>query len=464
MKHVGDCEVMGLLGRGGEGLVYKVRMPVTGRLAALKLFHPTEFLASLVNRDELLRRFLGEARIMGRLEHDNIVQVLGVGQHGEDPYCLLEYFCRDLGQTVGESWRVEAGSRPQPLPRAVGFVLQTLSGLARLHYAGLVHRDIKPANLLLDAADRVKIADFGLSALRGEIRAHAPGLKVGSPFYAAPEQERDPDRAGPQADLYSAAMVLHRLLFGCVTEEPPTGSRRPSLLSPDMDRQWDQFFASALSPDPAERPASAKAMAARLSSLMDHWRERLGHACALPDRFPEDRPETDPDARAHAPRNRPAKARDDEARRLFGLDELFRPLRYARPDFHRQGAVVFDRRTGLAWQWSGCDYPLDWFEAAQYVEHLDRTRLAGLSGWRLPTVDELSGLLTPPRRFADHCVDDVFDPQVRLLWSADRRTFTQAWCADAWQGAFCPADTTCRRYVRAVSDGRQPGETEAQTR
>ena len=358
MKTVGDFEVLGLLGRGGEGLVYKVRMPVTGRLAALKLFHPTEFLATLVGRDELERRFLGEARILGRLEHDNIVQALGVGRHGESPFYLLEYFCRDLGQTVGESWRVEAKSRPQPLPRAAGFVLQTLSGLARLHHAGLVHRDIKPANLLLDASDRVKIADFGLSALRGETGAHAPGLKVGSPFYAAPEQERDPGRAGPQADLYSAAMVLHRLLFGRVTEEPPAGPNRPSLLSPDMDRRWDRFFAAALSPDPAKRPASARAMAAQLTALMDDWRKRLGQACALPERLFQEDPLKGASDPPRKPRNRPVKARDAEARRLFGLDELFRPLRYSLADFASRATWCATGRP--AWCGSGPAASIPW--------------------------------------------------------------------------------------------------------
>ena len=84
------------------------------------------------------------------------------------------------------------------------------------------------------------------------------------------------------------------------------------------------------------------------------------------------------------------------------------------------------------------------------MRDLNATGFSGARDWRLPTVPELAGILTPPPEFTGHCLSPVFDGEQRLLWSADRRAFTQAWFADAELGAFAWADLTCRRHVRAV--------------
>ncbi|GFK93534.1 Serine/threonine-protein kinase PrkC [Fundidesulfovibrio magnetotacticus] len=445
MRRIGRYRIRGLLGRGGMGAVYKVEEPVTGRIHALKLLAPRPFLESLWGRREIERRFVAEAVALAGLDHPNIAAVRGFGRSKGRPYFLMDYFCRDLGQVLGESDRVEEPTRALPLPRATGYALQTLEGLARLHHAGLVHRDIKPFNLLISGEDQVKITDFGLSRTRGAPFSALPGLKVGSPYYAAPEQEDDPDSAGPRADLYSLGVTLHRMLTGLL---PDSQGPKPSEFSPDLDHAWDDFFLRILAPDPAERHRDAAAAAAELRVLVQAWRRRLERACrmaahAVPP--PRHAPgATAPQTRA------PLRISGRHARELLGLDHLWRPEPAPVPQLERQGGVVHDAATGLDWQTGGSPYAQDWHEAHAYARHLHQTSYAGRDGWRLPTAQELASLLTPPARFAEHCETPPFDPAQRLLWSADRRTFTQAWFADLELGALSWADTTCPRHVRAV--------------
>jgi serine/threonine-protein kinase len=347
--------------------------------------------------------------------------------------------------------------------------LQALDGLARLHAAGVIHRDVKPANLLLTDDDRIKIADFGFSRTRGEFLPVSPGLRVGSPFYASPEQEADPDRAGPRADLFSLGVTLHRMLTGFLPgsaggaiEGVPAEELLPSGLSRDLDGDWDDFFRRCLSFDPAARPEDADAMARELAALLAAWRKRLARACGPEGDFPAAPPqeplrEGDEPSGTVRPRSLPIKAFGPGARDILGLDELWRPRRLsAARQAEMPGSAsetVLDRATGLVWQRGGSRFPLNWAQARDYVTQLNAGAYGGAACWRLPTVEELCTILTPPPEFTGHCLPPAFDASKRLIWSADRRAFTQAWFADAEQGAFSFADVTCLRYVRAVRPG-----------
>lgn len=430
------------------GAVYKVAMPVTGKILALKLLAPSPFLASLVGRAEIERRFTAEATALAGLNHPNVAAVWDFGRAGRRPYFLMEYYCRDLGQVIGETAEVEAPTRRLPLPRALSYALQTLEGLARLHHAGIVHRDIKPFNLLLTDEDQVKITDFGLSRVRGEALARSPGLKVGSPYYAAPEQEDDPDRAGPRADLYSVGVALYRMLTGVLPVWPLQGERLPSALSRDLEGGWDDFFLRALALRPEARHQDAREMAAELTALQETWKTRLERACRLEEENPPRPCPVRPDQiRA---RMAPAKVFGKNAREALGLDELWRPSCYALQRLVPGTDTVLDEASGLEWQRGGSLYRVTWHEAHEYLTDLNVAGFAGAGDWRLPTVEELASILTPPPEFTGHCLSKVFDDGLRLLWSADRRAFTQAWFADTELGAFAWADMTCRRHVRAV--------------
>lgn len=418
---IGRYTVCGLLGRGGMGAVYKVRQPVTGRIAALKLLRPADALADLSDMDDLRRRFLHEAQVMAALDHPHVAAVwdvdvapagtlrlpsgddfcpppaawgegeggtgkvdgagdLGsagdmaiappedcdperdraarVARFGDLPFFVMEYYCLNLGLLIGESYRVEAPTRRLPLPRACRYAAQTLDALARMHHAGVIHRDVKPFNIMVTAEDDVKLIDFGLSRLRGETQRLPRGVKVGSPYYAAPEQERDPDAADGRADLFAVGVMLFRMLTGVLPTDESFGGRIPrvSKRHADLDTAWDDFFARAMARDPAARFADARTMAAELDALVAAWRQRVDAVCLLPegDGAPGDAGDakatstgdaagsglSDSAGRAAANavvpgpiapvrstpvRSAPVKVMPRHARALFGLDELWRP-------------------------------------------------------------------------------------------------------------------------------------------
>jgi len=429
------------------GAVYKVRLPAVGKVLALKLLAPRPELVALLGREEVRRLFIHEAATMGRIRHPNLVEVWDFQDDARHTFLVMEYYCRNLGTMIGETYDLGAPSRILSLDKAVYYARQALAGLARLHYAGLVHRDIKPFNLLITDQDTVKVTDFGLSRLRGEIRPHPPQLKIGSPYYTAPEQERNPERAGPRSDLYAVGVMLRRMLTGRLPADPKT---EPSRINKALDEDWDAFLAKAAHPDAKERFPGAKEMFETLNELQAAWTKRKDQVC----RFQAEPVTSAPviSTQARALRSRPIKVPPGQARAVFDLDELGRPNQYWGHDFQtRPDGTVADLTAGLVWQGSGSDYPLIWTEAGEYVDRLNRERWADRTDWRLPTVDELLTLLSPPRIEEDYCLETVFDRDKKWLWSADRRSAVAAWIVSADLGYVDRQDFTCPAYVRAVS-------------
>ncbi|TDT86260.1 serine/threonine-protein kinase [Pseudodesulfovibrio indicus] len=450
--HIGRYEIRGLLGRGGMGAVYKAAMPVTGRIVALKALRPTEILEDLVGADRLAEMFFQEAATMAAINHPNVAAVLDVDRGGGTvpPHFTMEYFCGNLGSLMGETYEVERESRRLGVEASLAMARGMLRGLDRLHYEGVIHRDVKPFNVML-AADQgglgtVKLIDFGLSKLRGERTTAHKGMVVGSPYYAAPEQEADPESADERSDLYSVGVTLHRMLTG---QLPDLKDAQPlGVLHADLDRSWDDFFATALARDPSDRFRDGRAMLDALDELEARWRERMDAVCAPPDLLAEPAP-TAPGKRL---RSAPLKVGLKEARAVFGLDDLWRPKAYASGTFLDNGdGTVTDRATGLIWEKFGSRYPLTWERAEAHARRLDKNRYAGRTGWRLPTVDELATLFTGRTEPGEFCLQPAFDPLKSRLWSADAKAFTAAWYADAELGFVSWQDRTCRFFARAVT-------------
>jgi len=452
MRTIGKYEILGLLGRGGMGAVYKVRLPGAGRIMALKLLAPRENLVDLLGAEEVARRFLDEARALGGLEHENIVRVCDFDHHQGRPFFVMEHYCDNLSVLIGEADRVETPTRRLSLSRAVSYARQTLSGLARLHHAGIVHRDVKPGNLLISGDDIIKIADFGLSAVRGRGAKGPKSLKIGSPFYCAPEQERDPAAAGPPADLFSASVTLERLLTGLIPKEPGGRATKPSRLNADLDADWDAFFEKGRRPDPRQRFQSAKDMIRALDALHAAWSERIDAVCRLeegPEYFGKHLVFARPVPGSL--RAAPVKAGPAQARQAFAVDMLLRPKPYLENDFADNGdATVSDAASGLMWQKGGSDYPVNFAEARDHAWQLNEMAFAGHTDWRLPTVAELLSLIRPEPKRGGHCLPNALTPIARRLWSADARSFVSGWFADVDTGFIGFADHSCRLGVRAV--------------
>ena len=447
MKKIGKYEVCGLLGKGGMGLVYKVRMPVIGKIVALKLLAPHPNLVELLGEEEVRRRFVSEAVTMASLRHPHIVSIWDFHDTPELTFFVMEYYCNNLGLIMGETYRVENPSRMLSVDKAIDYIHQILVGLSRLHQAGIIHRDVKPYNIMVTDQDAVKIGDFGLSKLRGEAFRGPDNLMVGSPYYAAPEQEEDPNQVDCRADLYPVGMMLYRMLAG---ELPIDGFKSLAESNPDLDAAWDGFVLKAVAEERESRFATAKEMLEALNDLQVAWEAKKEKVCEMP---PAGMPKsTGKDLSEQALRSRSVKVDPQQARAVFGADALWRPVHYVINDFQENSdGTVTDKATGLLWEQAGSDYPMTWHEAHGYIEQLNRGRFAGSANWRLPTTDELMSLLTPAPRAADLCIEPIFDQGKRWLWSSDRRSFVAAWYVSIDMGFISWQDFTCYYYVRAVS-------------
>jgi serine/threonine-protein kinase len=446
MNRIGRYKISGLLGRGGMSKVYKVQLPVVEKIVALKLLDPDPLLVDLIGMNKIRDLFISEAKKLAELRHPNIVEIWNFDEADGRPFYLMDYYFKNLAVMIGETRWTDRPSRIIRLDKAIEIVRQILSGLACLHHAGIIHRDIKPFNILLTDLDTVKICDFGLSKLRGEKVSVPSNLNVGSPWYAPPEQEADPNLVDSSADLYATGVTLYRMLTGKLPDESP---EQPSQNNPDLDEAWDNFLLKSIAHKPAERFKRATDMLNELESLETAWQQRQNLICSIPESPIVD--QTKPEAIRL--RKDPVKIAPQEARRSFRLDQLWRPHQYIRNVFKTENHdLISDAITGLMWQKTGSKYPLTWQQARKYVDNLNQREYAGYNSWRLPTVDELMSLLADTPHGEDYCIAPVFDPTQQTIWSCDRRSFTAAWFVSVHMGFVWWQDFSAYFYVRAVSD------------
>jgi serine/threonine-protein kinase len=443
MRFIGKYKILGLLGRGGMARVYKVFDPDNDQLLSLKLLWPQPILSSQLGQEEIQRRFLAEAKTMQALEHPNIARVIEWGQDCGLTYMVQEYLCLNLSLLLGESRNAELPSRPISPLKALHITRQTLLGLQKLHQAGIVHRDIKPANLMLNLQEEVRIIDLGLSKLRGEVQNNPQGMLVGSPYYAAPEQLDNPDSVDPTSDLYSVAVVLHRMITGQVPDSSPWASGKDGLLG----RQWTAFLHKALALDPGQRFVSASDMQKALQSLEEEWSTRREEICSMPE----------PRLYTWDPGGRPLRKEPlftGSTGAVFEplLDRLLQPQGYLENDFHFLEQGVLDAATGLVWSYHASRTPLTHNEALHFAARQETTNLP----WRLPTLEELLSLLQPRQSLEEVCAPPLKQLEgISRLWSSDQQTKSKAWILDLEQGAAMAQDKLCRFQVIPVRDAER---------
>jgi serine/threonine protein kinase len=277
---IGRYPIIGLLGSGTMGRVYRVSIPGSDDTAALKLFHPLPGLKKKVGLSELKAQFLHEAGLLSDICHPNVVDIQAVDETETGLFYLMAYYSRNLGQLIGESYWADQPSRTISMDKACQYMNQMLAGLSCLHSADIIHRDIKPFNIMLSDTGTLKIVDFGLSRRRGETRVFSSDhLAIGTPFYTAPEQTYSPDTADQRADLYSAGVVLYRMVTGHLPQSPPVP---PSQLNPMLDARCDHFILKAMAPDPDARFQSADIMADQLNLFKQMYIQTKEKACPPP--------------------------------------------------------------------------------------------------------------------------------------------------------------------------------------
>ncbi len=200
-SNIGRYRILGLLGQGAMGVVYRGRDDALERDVAIKVMSAT-VLADQEARD----RFVKEARAAARLQHPNIVTIYELGQHEGLPFMALE-----LLEGMDLQRAIEAGIRPDP-KLTLPIILQLLAGLGHAHEHGIIHRDVKPSNVFLPHGRPVKIMDFGVARVGGAGMA-TQGMVVGTPTYMSPEQVKGGHLDG-RSDLFSAGLILYELVTG----------------------------------------------------------------------------------------------------------------------------------------------------------------------------------------------------------------------------------------------------------
>jgi len=418
---IGRYNILGTLGRGGMAEVYKVWHQALGRVMALKLLQPHQLLNELMGEDKVRSAFLREARLLGSCDHRNIASIWDLDEDRGRPFMVLEYLCMNVGDLIGEGRVVENGTRIVPPRTALDFVRQTLTGLEYLHGLGIVHLDIKPGNLMLGSDGTIKLIDLGLSRLRGEAWVKPRGLKIGSPYYAAPEQEDNPEKADARADLYALGVVLHRLVSGLL---PVDGLADLPLFS----LAWREFFIRALATDPDARFQDAGAMREALDILGADLQSRSDNDCVL----------LEPVCTVMG-KLRSVPLRTGVGPRPFDfLDELYRPLKFHEAELEEVTGGWLDRCTGLVWG-PVSPWPMTWDEGVDSV----------VDDWRMPTVEEVVSLLRPGQGLVEFC-QRPFEDRYLWVWTGDRRSYTSAWFVDVGGGAVLAQDRSCRFHVRPV--------------
>ena len=241
-------EVLEFIGQGGMGSVYKVRQPSLDRIVALKILSP-----ELGSDPAFAERFAREARVLGKLNHPNIVTVFEHGESGGFFYLMMEFV-----DGVNLRQAMKAG-RFTP-EQALAIVPGVCDALQAAHEQGVWHRDIKPENILLDSAGGVKIADFGIARIIGDphrdFTLTMTGNALGSVAYMSPEQHEAPHSVDHRADIFSLGVVIYEMLTG----ELPLGRFPAPSERSSVDARIDEIVLKTLEKERERRQQSATAV------------------------------------------------------------------------------------------------------------------------------------------------------------------------------------------------------------
>ena len=270
-KKIGSYEILGELGRGAMGVVYKAYQVSLNRIVALKVL--SEHLA----QDAVfIQRFQREAKSAAQLNHPNVVTIHDIDCDGDTHFIAMEYVKgKTLSELVQEQGQLD-------VPHALRIVQQVLKALGAAHELGIIHRDVKAQNVMIDNADCVKVADFGLAKTAEDIvDLTLTGAVLGTPAYMAPEQCKG-DPIDHRVDVYAVGVLLYQMLAGRV---PFPGKTLAEVIQKTLNEPVppiDQFnsevpdavfriITRALAKHPADRYASAEEMEQDTANALAHY-------------------------------------------------------------------------------------------------------------------------------------------------------------------------------------------------
>ncbi len=242
----GRYRVLGLIGQGGMGEVYRAYDLILNQSVALKFL-------GRANMDEAaLARFRNEVRIARQVSHPNVCRVYDIGFIDGFHFLSMEYLDgEDLASLIRRIGRL-------PQDKAIEFTRKICAGLSAAHERGVLHRDLKPANIMIDGRGQVRITDFGLAALAQEIALG--DIRSGTPAYMSPEQKAGRE-VTTRSDIYSLGLTLHEMFTGKRRSETHSN---PSDIVKDLDPAVERVILRCIEDDPKRRPSSALSVAMAL--------------------------------------------------------------------------------------------------------------------------------------------------------------------------------------------------------
>jgi eukaryotic-like serine/threonine-protein kinase len=265
-QKLGDYEILGVLGAGGMGKVYKVRNTISDRVEAMKILLP-----NLADQKELADRFLREIKLLASLNHPNIAGLRTALTLDNQLVMIMEYVD---GVTLAS--RLQQG--PVPVADAVYYIDQVLAALVYAHQMNVVHRDIKPGNMMLTPQGVVKLMDFGIARPGNEAGMTITGTTLGSLNYMSPEQVKG-EKVDARSDLYSVGLSLYEILTGRLPFRGDSGyslmvaqlqqaPEPPIVLRPDLPKPLNDIILMVLAKEPERRFQSATAFRNALKSAL----------------------------------------------------------------------------------------------------------------------------------------------------------------------------------------------------
>jgi len=264
-QHIGDYEILSVLGMGGMGKVYKVRNVIADRVEAMKILLP-----DLTSNQSLADRFLREIRLLATLNHPNIAALRTALTFQNQLVMVMEF-------VEGETLANRLARAPLSTAEVVNYADQILSALSYAHKQNIIHRDIKPANMMLTPQGTVKLMDFGIARSVTDGSLTTTGTTLGSLNYMPPEQVRG-EAADARSDIYSFGVSLYEMLTGklpfqgdsqysLMTAHLNQTPAAPITLRGDLPPALSEIIMMAIAKEPNNRFQSADAFRAALSSV-----------------------------------------------------------------------------------------------------------------------------------------------------------------------------------------------------